>query len=143
MKIQVKKVGEHRGFCREYFKNISNGNIYARQEEFKNVYKWYTTTSQGEPDCHLREDIEIEIVGDWKENKAEDEPIKFNYMMLDRLRSDCEYYLGYGYRNTNGLYYKDEQRHIDKMKERYNNCPTKPEWLTWEQILEYEKAMVI
>ncbi|TPG71514.1 hypothetical protein EEL31_09155 [Brevibacillus laterosporus] len=65
-------------------------------------------------------------------------------MVLDRLRSDCDYYLGYGNRNKNRLYYNDEQRHIDQMKELYNSFPNdkKPEWLTYEQILNYEKLMV-
>ena len=73
MKIQVKKIGENSGFCREYYKNIENGNVYARQQEFKNTYKWYTTTSYGEPDCHLREDIEIEVVGNWEEEQKKQE----------------------------------------------------------------------
>jgi hypothetical protein len=39
---------------------------------------------------------------------------------------------------------KTEQEHIDAMKKLYNSFPAdqKPEWLTWEQILEYEKEMV-
>lgn len=33
--------------------------------------------------------------------------------------------------------------HISKMKSLWNGFPPdqKPEWLTWEQILDYEKAM--
>ena len=66
------------------------------------------------------------------------------YMMLSRLESDCKYYLGYGNRYTGCLYYKDEKEHIEAMKEIYNNFPKdmKPEWLTYEQILSYEKEMV-
>ena len=69
--------------------------------------------------------------------------LKFNYQMLDRLKSDCDYYLGYGNKCKKHLYYKDEQEHINKMKELYNSFPNnkKPEWLTCEQILSYEKAM--
>lgn len=68
---------------------------------------------------------------------------EFNYMMLDRLRCDCDYYLGYGNRCKKHLYYGDEQEHINKMKELYNSFPDneKPEWLTYEQILYYEKEM--
>jgi hypothetical protein len=73
MKIQVKKISEDSGNCREYFKNIENGNIYARQKEFKNSYGWYTTTKAGEPDSHLRSDIEIEIVGNWEDEQARQE----------------------------------------------------------------------
>jgi len=70
--------------------------------------------------------------------------LEFNYQMLDRLKSDCRYYLGCGNRSKKYLYYKDEQEHINKMKEIYNSFPSneKPEWLTYEQILDYEKSMV-
>ena len=70
---------------------------------------------------------------------------RFNYMMLGRLESDCKYYLGNGGKYKGHLYYKDEQKHIDEMKELYNNFPDnkKPEWLTWEKILNYEEMMII
>lgn len=69
---------------------------------------------------------------------------EFNYMLLGRLQSDCKYYLDYGYRNKKNLWAGDEQRQIDKMKELYNSFPSdqKPEWLTYEEILEFEKLMV-
>lgn len=41
---------------------------------------------------------------------------KFNYMLLGRLKSDCEYYLGYGGRNAKSLWAHDEQAQIDKMR---------------------------
>ena len=69
---------------------------------------------------------------------------EFNYMMLGRLKSDCEYYLGCGNRSARQLYYKDEQEHINEMKKLYNSFPEgeKPEWLRWEDILKYEELMV-
>ena len=66
---------------------------------------------------------------------------RFNYMMLDRLKSDCEYYLGYGGRNKNSLWAHDEQAQIDKMRELYDFLRIKPEWLTREQIDEYAARM--
>ena len=71
-------------------------------------------------------------------------PNEFKYQMLGRLRSDCEYYLGFGNRCKKCLYYLDEQEHIDGMKELFNSFSDdeKPEWLTYEEILSYEKAMV-
>nr|WP_162306329.1 LPD11 domain-containing protein [Brevibacillus laterosporus] len=96
-------------------------------------------TFDGEPDFPIKSDLEIHF-----KNQYAKEENRFNYMVLDRLRSDCDYYLGYGNRNKNRLYYNDEQRHIDQMKELYNSFPNdkKPEWLTYEQILNYEKLMV-
>ena len=65
----------------------------------------------------------------------------FNYMMLDRLKSDCEYYLCYGGRNSKSLWAHDEQRQIDKMRELYDSLPIKPKWLTMDQIDEYAARM--
>lgn len=69
---------------------------------------------------------------------------KFRYMMLDRLRGDCEYYLGNGNRSSNVLWSEDERQHIENMKAIYNTFgeKDKPEWLTWEQILDYERRMI-
>ena len=67
---------------------------------------------------------------------------EFNYMMLGRLESDCKYYLGNGNRCAKYLWAGDEKKHIDEMKRIYNSLDKKPEWLTWEQILEYERLMI-
>lgn len=63
-------------------------------------------------------------------------------MMLSRLVSDCEYYLGNGNRYPKNLWAKSESEQIEEMKKIWNLLEEKPEWLTWEQILEYEKQMV-
>ena len=67
---------------------------------------------------------------------------RFNYMLLDRLKSDCEYYLGYGGVNAkHSLWAQDEQAQIDKMREIYDSLKIKPKWLTMEQIDEYAARM--
>ena len=67
---------------------------------------------------------------------------RFNYMMLDRLRCDCDYYLNYGGRNAkHSLWAHDEQEQIDKMRELYDLLPIKPEWISKEQINEYAARM--
>ena len=65
-------------------------------------------------------------------------------MMLSRLQSDCEYYLGNGNRCKKHLWAGDEKKQIKEMKKLYNELPDdqKPEWLTHEQILDYEKEMI-
>lgn len=69
---------------------------------------------------------------------------RFRYMMLDRLRQDCNYYLDYCHRGPNCLWAGDEKRQIQTMKDIWNTFDENdtPEWLTWEDILEYEKKMV-
>lgn len=70
---------------------------------------------------------------------------RFEYMLLNRLQCDCDYYLyylSYGGRNAQHcLWAHDEQKQIDKMRELYDLLPIKPEWLTREQIDEYAARM--
>ena len=67
---------------------------------------------------------------------------RYNYMLLNRLQNDCEYYLGHGGGDANHcLWAHDEQKQIDKMRELYDLLPIKPEWLTREQIDEYAAKM--
>lgn len=72
-----------------------------------------------------------------------EKPFEFEYMMLSRLQSDCEYYLGSGGQNAeHALYYHDEKKHIEEMKKIYDILPIKPEWLTEEKLKEYEKLLL-
>lgn len=66
---------------------------------------------------------------------------EFQYQMLDRMRSDCEYYLGCGNRCTNDLWGKSVDKHIEAMRQIWNELKEKPEWLSLEQINEYERKM--
>lgn len=68
---------------------------------------------------------------------------KFAYMILDRMKQDCLYYLGYGNRCKKYLWSGNEKNHIDDMKQIWNAFPVskKPEWLSMGQIEEYEKEM--
>ena len=69
---------------------------------------------------------------------------EFLYMMLDRLRSDCEYYLGSGHRAAKHLWANNEKDQINLMLRIWGNFPedAKPEWLTLEEIQEYRKEMI-
>lgn len=70
--------------------------------------------------------------------------LKFRYMLLSRLQSDCEYYLNYGGRSAKSLWAGDEQRQIDYMILLHNSFKEdeKPQWLTMDEILEYQKRML-
>lgn len=115
------------------WKDITLGNDKPELYSCQNTF-------DGEPDCPIKNDLEIKF-----KTKHEENPNRFNYMMLDRMRSDCDYYLGYGNRNKNRLSHNNEQEHINEMKKLYNSFPEdkKPEWLTFEQILSYEKLMIM
>jgi hypothetical protein len=92
----------------------------------------------GEPDCPIKSGLVVTF-----KTKYEESPHRHNYMMLDRLRSDCDYYLGNGNRSLKHLYYGSVEKHMEHMKELHNSFPEgqKPEWLTYEAILAYEKRM--
>lgn len=45
---------------------------------------------------------------------------EFEYRMLSKLQSDCEYYLGYGNRSPSILCNHSVQNHIARMKELWN-----------------------
>lgn len=66
---------------------------------------------------------------------------RFEYMLLDRLRQDCDYYLNQAGRNPKSLWAGNEQQQIDKMRELYNSVSEKPLWLTREQLDEYAARM--
>ena len=68
---------------------------------------------------------------------------EFSYMMLGRLRCDCDYFLGYGNGYEARLWANNINDHIAEMKRLYKSFPffAKPEWLTYRQIKEYEKQM--
>ena len=67
----------------------------------------------------------------------------YRYQMLYRMRCDCDYYLGFGSGLTKYLWAGNEKDQIRYMKLLWNSFPAdqKPEWLTWEQILNYERRM--
>ena len=66
---------------------------------------------------------------------------EFQYQMLDRMRLDCEYFLGYGNRCTKDLWGKSVEKHIEAMRRIWNELIEKPVWLSMEQIDEYERKM--
>ena len=64
-----------------------------------------------------------------------------DYVLLDRLRADCDYFLGAGGRSEKHLWAGNVHAQIKKMRELYNALPEKPEWLTAEAIDRYAAQM--
>ena len=64
-----------------------------------------------------------------------------NYQLLDRLRTDCEYFLGAGNRAEKHLWAGSVYAQIVKMRELYDALPQKPDWLTKEMIDDYAERM--
>ena len=141
-KLVLKRVGEHRMDGNLY--RYSKGYYYVDcHNEPKNdgisvVYRLSPATdSEGEPDkmieCH------IVITNPRSEREEREKAFKFDYMMLSRMQMDCKYYKNADHYNH--AHCQTAKEMIESMKERWNKFPDdlKPEWITWEEILEYEK----
>lgn len=68
----------------------------------------------------------------------------FRYMLLDRMRIDCNYYLGNGDGHNKYLWGGDVKTQIAYMRALYDSFPNdkKPEWLSIEDIDNYQKEMI-
>jgi len=138
------------------YKYEENGNYYYEDENEKlycengnhnigEVRLWYCTKDYGEPICEVENLENYELVNNPKDdpNYERKEANQFNYMMLNRLQSDCKYFLGNGNGSLKSLYYQDIDRHIEEMKKIYNSFPNeeKPEWISLEEIDSYQEKM--
>lgn len=117
---------------KQLWKDIDLGN-----SQNPSLYSVSNNEFDGEPMFPIKKDYTFSPAP-YRKN-----PYKFQYMMLSRLQSDCDYFLGYGNRNPNILRDNNPNAHISYMKELWNSFPEngKPEWLTWEQLLAYEKSI--
>lgn len=69
--------------------------------------------------------------------------IAFRYMMLSRMKQDCDYYLGNGGQNSDTLWAGDEKKQIENMVALWKTFDKddRPEWLTWGDIVYYALKM--
>lgn len=109
------------------------------EQEQPCLYSVSGNSIDGEPNMPITQEFTIQTKKEFVSRKEH-----FQYQMLYRLKSDCEYYLGYGYRNPNCLWAKTEDGQIEEMKKIWNSFSDdeKPEWLTWKQIEKYERDIV-
>jgi hypothetical protein len=114
------------------------------------VFKRLVTNGNKEPfqkgDEFAESNISIiKQLGNLLEGKIDQEESenKFTYMMLGRLKDDCEYFLGNGHGNPKVLHQLNVKDQIKEMKRLWNELPEdeKPEWLSMEDIQDYEKRM--
>jgi len=99
--------------------------------------------SQDERNHAVRDDTKAEENTVTEEFLGETAPRDYTpeYQLLDRLRMDCEYFLGAGQHSEKHLWAGNRHAQIAKMRELYETIPDKPEWLTPEMINSYEEHM--
>ncbi len=97
---------------------------------------------EGEPNepFHKEKYDKVVFVG---EPDLREKSYELEYMMLGRMKSDCEYFLGYGMASEKYLKGGNVSEHIAEMKKLWDKLPAdlKPEWLTMQQIEDYGKRM--
>jgi hypothetical protein len=65
---------------------------------------------------------------------------EYDYMLLARLKMDCEYYIKTA-PHVKHLWAGNVKAQIAKMKELWEGLKVKPQWLQWYQIVSYERQM--
>lgn len=68
---------------------------------------------------------------------------KGRYMFLSRMQTDCKYFLD-GHEHNKFLWAENPEKQIEYMKWLYNSFPDdkKPQWISMEEIEDYERQMV-
>ena len=110
--------------------NLGNGTPY--------IHRISGDEMGGEPDYPIAKEAYEIITPAPTEN-----PYKFTYQMLSRLRMDCDYFLGNGDGNPKNLWAGNVQGQISEMKKLYESLPKgeEPEWLSMKDIVRYEDQM--
>lgn len=77
------------------------------------------------------------------EHKLVSDNKKYNYMLLSRLKMDCELFLRRGGGSERSLWSGSIEEIISSMKELWDSFSEKdkPEWLTLEEIEEFHEKM--
>lgn len=141
--LRLTRVGEH--MDGNLYKD-ENGLYYVDQYQSPTpdtpsvVYKLSPATEpDGEPGWPIT--CKIEILNPFTEKEKRMRWFRHDYMMLSRMQQDCKYYKSK--EHFNRAHASTWEQHIDAMKKLWQKFPEdlKPEWCTWEQILEYEKSM--
>lgn len=143
-KIKLIYKYEENGNC--YYED-ENENLYCENgnQNIGEVCLWHCSKDYGEPICEVENLEKYKLVNNPKRdpNYERKKNNEFDYMMLDRLKSDCDYFLGNGNGYLGHLFCKDIDKHIDEMKKIYNSFSEeeKPEWISLEDIANYHEKM--
>lgn len=141
--LKVKYVG-FGGYMEVPCYEDENGKLYFDENNGRNGLALYTGAYReelgeicGEPCNRVTEEV---ICDDPFVRHASE----FDYMMLDRMRSDCDYFLGNGNGYEGHLCGGSVEVICDEMEKLWNSFAEneKPEWLTMEQIKEYREQML-
>ena len=108
---------------------------------WKEVFERYELFA--ERNMQLTEKMRAEEI-EAEDDEIEEQDYTYQYKMLSRLKSDCDYYLGNGQQQDKVLWAETPKEQIEEMWKLYAMLPKdkKPEWLTEEDMKQYEKRML-
>lgn len=119
-----------------------NGKLYFDENDGRNGLNLYTGAYKtecgeicGEPCCRVKEPVECD-------DPFVRHPREMDYMLLGRMRSDCNYFLGNGNGYEGHLWGGSVEAICGEMERLWNSLKEKPEWLTLEQIKNYRREMM-
>lgn len=142
--LRVKYIGFGGVFIEYPCYEDEKGKIYFDLNDGRNRLDLHTGAYRdecdeicGEPCKRITEEIECE-------NPFVRHPREFDYMMLGRMRSDCNYFLENGNGYEGHLWGGSVEKICDEMENIWNSFAEdeKPEWLTMEQNKDYRKRMM-
>ena len=103
----------------------------------------YQLSPNNEPDGEPNYCVKAFLSNPPSEREKREALYRHDYMMLDRMRMDCEYYTSVEAFNRSHCSTIEDT--IKRMKELWNKFPAdlKPQWISLEQIEEYERKFNI
>ena len=122
----------------KYTKGVTEGKEETLPQDTANTFGKSVVYKNKKYVPNLKEDADPSNVDFIFSGKDE----KYPYQMLSRLKSDCDYYLGAGNRADKHLWALNPKDQIAYMKAIYDRLEEKPEWLTLDQINDYERQML-
>lgn len=122
-----------------------NGRVYFDINDGKGFLNLYTGAYRYPEDDNIYGEpysyVEGEIKCDHPFTRCTRE---YDYQMLSRLKSDCDYFLGCGNGCEDSLYYKNIESQCEAMTKLLESFDDKqkPSWITIEQVEKYRKIMI-
>lgn len=151
-KMKLKRIGEN-AWGHMVYQEVETGKYYLDLNYgFGETLDLHTCNPSddmdGEPGFPLKRDYEI--INPVTDREKRMKQYQFEYMMLGRLIEDCRAFFGDGrgdessdcrYKNECFIWGGNIKRLIFRMKDLWNQIPEdiKPEWMTWEEVEEFEK----
>ena len=149
-KIKVTRIGNHPLEGTLYKDEYGRYYVDCNEDNPTAIYRLCPSLApDGEPGMRVEN---FEITNPLTEKERRMRAYQFQYMILSQMSNDAEGYFGKSgdperdkfdcrYRNRNFIWGQDIHVLINGLKEYWNKIPEdlKPEWLTWEQIEEWEE----